>query len=40
MNKGLALGDDRFKAEIETLMNKRVTPRKAGRPQKKTDSAN
>ncbi|CAH1385257.1 transposase [Candidatus Nitrotoga sp. M5] len=39
VNKGLALGGDRFKAEIETLTNKRVTPRKAGRPQKKTDSA-
>jgi len=40
VNKGLALGGDRFKAQIETLTNKRVAPRKAGRPQKKTDSAN
>ena len=35
-NKGLTLGDSRFKQEIETLTGQRVTPRKAGRP-KKTD---
>jgi putative transposase len=33
-NKGLALGDSRFKQEIEALTGQRVTPRKAGRPKK------
>ena len=33
-NKGLALGDSRFKQEIEALTGQRITPRKAGRPKK------
>lgn len=32
LNKGLALGSDRFKAEIETLTGRRVTEGKRGRP--------
>ncbi|MFO7579948.1 transposase [Nitrosomonas halophila] len=32
LNKGLALGNERFKAEIEKLTGRRVTARKAGRP--------
>jgi len=35
INKGLALGNERFVTQIEELTNKRVTPRKAGRPKKK-----
>ena len=31
-NKGLALGDDRFKQEIEGDSHQRVTPLKVGRP--------
>lgn len=34
VNKGLALGSEHFTAQIEALMDKRVTPRKAGRPKK------
>jgi putative transposase len=34
VNKGLALGGERFKTQIETLTDRRVTPRKAGRPKK------
>jgi putative transposase len=34
VNKGLALGSERFTAQIETLTARRVTPGKAGRPQK------
>ena len=34
VNKGLALGSERFTAQIEALMDRRVTPRKAGRPEK------
>lgn len=34
VNKGLALGSDRFKAQIEALTDRRVTPGKAGRPKK------
>jgi putative transposase len=34
VNKGLALGDDRFKHEIETLCSRRVRPAKMGRPRK------
>jgi putative transposase len=34
VNKGLALGSERFTAQIEELTDRRVTPRKAGRPQK------
>ncbi|NNC98724.1 MAG: transposase [Gammaproteobacteria bacterium] len=33
-NKGLALGDDRFKQYIESLSHQRVTPLKVGRPAK------
>ncbi len=32
VNKGLALGSDRFKDEIEKLHNRRVRPAKMGRP--------
>lgn len=31
-DKGMALGNDRFKAEIETQCQRRVTPGRAGRP--------
>ncbi|MCU7833872.1 MAG: transposase [gamma proteobacterium symbiont of Taylorina sp.] len=34
INKGLALGNKQFTTQIEILSNKRVTPRKAGRPKK------
>ena len=34
VNKGLALGSERFTAQIEVLTDRRVTPRKAGRPKK------
>ncbi len=34
VNKGLALGDDRFTSEIEALTKQRVTVRKVGRPKK------
>ncbi len=34
INKGLALGSDRFTSQIEALTKKRVTPRKPGRPGK------
>ena len=33
-NKGLALGSERFTVQIEALTDRRVTPVKAGRPQK------
>lgn len=33
-NKGLALGDDRFKQELEVLCGRRVRPAKMGRPRK------
>ena len=36
VSKGLALGNERFKAKIEDLTDRRVTARKAGRPQKNT----
>ena len=32
LNKGLALGSERFTTQIEALTNRRITPRKAGRP--------
>ena len=32
VNKGLALGEERFKEEIERLTNRRVRPAKMGRP--------
>ena len=32
LNKGLALGSERFTTQIEALTNKRITPRKAGKP--------
>ena len=35
VNRGLALGSEKFKTEIELLHGRRVTPRKAGRPKKK-----
>jgi len=34
INKGLALGDERFTTQIENLTKRRVTARKAGRPKK------
>ncbi len=34
VNKGLALGNDRFKDEVETLYGRRVRPSKMGRPKK------
>jgi len=34
VNKGMALGGDRFKQEIETMSGRRVTPAKMGRPGK------
>ena len=37
VNKGLALGNERFTMQIEALTERRVTPRKAGRPIKKND---
>ena len=32
MNKGMALGNDRFKDEVEDLTGKRLRPKKVGRP--------
>ncbi|MEE9337414.1 MAG: hypothetical protein V3U87_04980 [Methylococcaceae bacterium] len=32
VNRGMALGRDRFKEEIEQLMGRRMKPNKAGRP--------
>lgn len=40
VKKGLALGNERFTTQIEALTNKRVTPRKAGRPRKDVENAN
>ncbi len=40
VNKGLALGNERFVLQIEALTEKRVTPRKAGRPKKALNSEN
>ena len=40
VNKGLALGNERFVLQIEALTEKRVTPRKAGRPKKELGSEN
>ncbi len=37
VNKGLALGNERFTTQIEALTKRRVTPRKAGRPRKNHD---
>ena len=37
VNKGLALGNERFTTEIEALTGRRITPRKAGRPKKDID---
>jgi putative transposase len=37
VNKGLALGNDRFTTQIEALTKKRVTARKSGRPKKEND---
>jgi putative transposase len=34
VNKGLALGSDRFKDEIETNLRRRVRPAKMGKPKK------
>ncbi|MCI5180667.1 MAG: transposase [Candidatus Electrothrix sp. AW3_4] len=34
-NGGFSLGDNRFHAEISTMLGRRVTPGKAGRPKKK-----
>ena len=38
VNKGLALGNEHFTAQIEALTDKRVSPRKAGRPRKDVES--
>ncbi|MDX2424622.1 MAG: hypothetical protein QNK15_00030, partial [Cycloclasticus sp.] len=35
VNKGLALGNERFAHQIEALTEKRVTTRKVGRPKRK-----
>ena len=35
INKGLALGNERFTSQIEELTNQRVTARKPGRPRKR-----
>jgi len=32
LNKGMALGSDRFKEEIEALTGRRLSPKKVGRP--------
>ena len=32
LNKGLALGNERFTTQIEALTSRRITPRKAERP--------
>lgn len=32
LNKGLAIGNDRFKSEVENLTGRRLTAKKAGRP--------
>ena len=37
VNKGLALGNERFTSQIEALTKKRVTARKSGRPKKEND---
>jgi putative transposase len=37
VNKGLALGNERFVMQIEALTKKRVTPGQAGRPKKKRE---
>lgn len=34
INKGMALGSDRFKKEIEALYARRITPAAMGRPKK------
>ena len=39
VNKGMALGSERFTAQIEALTDRRVTPRKAGRPKKIIENA-
>jgi len=39
VNKGLALGGERFAAQIEALTDRRVTPGKAGRPKKVIENA-
>ncbi len=37
VNSGLALGSERFTQQVEASTKQRVTPRKAGRPKKKSD---
>jgi len=37
VNKGLALGNERFKTQIESLTNQRVTARKSGQPKKSSN---
>lgn len=32
VNKGMAIGHDRFKEDIEVLTGRRLKPKKAGRP--------
>ncbi len=38
VNRGLASGDGRFAKKIGKLTKERLTPRKAGRPKKKTEN--
>ncbi len=38
VNKGLALGNERFKTQIESMTNQRVTARKSGRPKKSSNN--
>jgi putative transposase len=40
INKGLALGNDKFVMQIEALTGRRVSPRKAGRPKRVLDDDN
>ena len=37
VNKGMALGNERFKQEIEQMTGRRMTPMKTGRPKKKVE---
>ena len=39
VNRGLALGNERFTAQSEALTDRRVTSRKAGRPKKIVENA-
>ena len=39
LNKGLALGSERFKDELEANLKRRVRPGKMGRPKKKDEES-